>query len=158
MKYVTEGVCRLSVVSIAVLSLLVSPLGFIHAANAEADRASEDKAAIRATVADYIAGFCLNDAGRMERSLHPHFLKHTLSGSKGELAIVDKTGIEMVQEVRNKENVTPVSDRKEEITIFDIDGDVASAKLVATHWTNFMTLLKQNGEWKILSLVKRNQE
>ena len=151
MKYVTAAVRRLSVVPIAVLSLLVSPLGFIHAATAQPDRASDDKAAIRATVADYIEGYYLNDAARMERSLHPHFLKHTISGSKGELTIIDKTGMEMVQEVRNKEKVTPVSERKEEITIFAIDGDVASVKLVATHWTNYMTLLKQNGEWKILS-------
>jgi putative lumazine-binding protein len=64
----------------------------------------------------------------------------------------------MVQEVRNKEKVTPLSDRKKEIIIFVVDGDVASVKLAAAHWTNYMTLTKQNGEWKILSIVKRNQE
>jgi hypothetical protein len=94
----------------------------------------------------------------MERSLHPHFLKHTISGSNGQLNITDKTGPEMVLEVRNKEQLTPVSERKKEITIFDINGDAASAKLVATQWTNYMTLLKQNGAWKIISVVKRNQE
>jgi hypothetical protein len=121
-------------------------------------RASDDKAAIRAAVADYIEGYYLSDAVRMERSLHPHFLKHTISGSRAETSIVDKSGIDMVQEVRSKKEVTPVADRKEDITIFDIAGDVASAKLVASHWTNYMTLLKQDGQWKILSVVKRNQE
>jgi len=82
----------------------------------------------------------------MERSLHPHYLKHTINGSNGELKIADKIGMEMVQEVRNKEKVAPVSERKEEITILDIDGDVAFVKLVATHWTDYMTLSKQNGE------------
>jgi hypothetical protein len=128
------------------------------AAAAQPARAADDKAAIRATVLDYIKGYYLSDVARMERSLQPHFLKHTISGSNGGLKIIDKTGMEMVQEVRNKEKVTPASERKEEITIFDIDGDVASVKLVATHWTNYMTLSKQNGEWKILSVVKRNQE
>ena len=131
--------------------LLLAPLAYPA-------RASDDKAAIRATIADYIEGYYLSDVARMERSLHPHFLKHTISKSSGELNIADKSGMEMVQEVRNKKEPTPVSDRKEEITIFDIAGDVASAKLVATHWTNYMTLLKQDGEWKILSVVKRNQE
>ena len=125
---------------------------------AQPARATDDKAAIRATIADYIEGYYLGDAARMERSLHPHYLKHTISGSSGELNIVDKSGMEMLQEVRNKKEVTPVSERKENITIFDIAGDVASAKLVATHWTNYMTLLRQDGEWKILSVVKRNQE
>jgi len=128
------------------------------AAAAQPARATDDKTAIRATIADYIEGYYLSDAARMQRSLHPHFLKHTISGSRGELNIADKIGMEMVQEVRNKKEVTPVSDRKEDITIFDIAGDVASAKLVAAHWTNYMTLLKQDGEWKILSVVKRNQE
>ena len=128
------------------------------AAAAQPVPATDDKAAIRATIADYIEGYYLSDAARMERSLHPHFLKHTISGSNGEMNIADKSGMEMVQEVRNKKEVTPLADRKEDITIFDIAGDVASARLVASHWTNYMTLLKQNGEWKILSVVKRNQE
>ncbi len=136
----------------------ILPILLLTTAFAQPGRASDDKAAIRATIANYIEGYYLSDAARMERSLHPHYLKHTISGSHGELSIADKSGMEMVQEVRNKKEVTPVSDRKEEITIFDVAGDVASAKLVATHWTNYMMLLKQDGEWKILSVVKRNQE
>jgi len=140
------------------LILLILSLNCIGAAGgAKPDAAPDDKAAIRATITDYIEGYYLSDPVRMERSLHPHYLKHTISGSSGEQNIVDKSGIEMVQEVRNKKEVTPVSERRKEITIFTIDGDVASAKLIASQWTNYMTLLKQNGEWKILSVVKRNQ-
>ncbi len=136
-----------------ILSILL--IDFSTAA-AQPDRAADDKAAIRATVADYIEGYYLSDAARMERSLHPHFLKHTISGLGGGLTIVDKTGMEMIEEVRHKKEVTPVSQRKEEITVCDITSDVASAKLVATQWTNYITLLKQDGEWKILAVVKRN--
>ncbi len=70
-------------------------------------------------------------AAQLHQSRHGT-TKHTIKGSNGELKITDKTGMEMVKEVRNKEKVTPVSERKEEITILDIDGDVASVKLVAT--------------------------
>ena len=77
--------------------------------------------------------------------------------ANGDLTIIDKSGLEMVQEVRNKKEVTPASKRKKEISIFAVEGDIASVKLVATAWTNYITLLKQNGEWKILSVVKRNQ-
>ena len=59
----------------------------------------------------------------------PHYLKHTISGSNGDLTIIDKSGLEMVQEVRNKKEVTPASKRKKEISIFAIEGDVASVKL-----------------------------
>src|SRR5438034_8962411 len=113
MKYVAAGVRRLTVVPIAVLSLLVLPLNFINAATAQPDRASDDKAAIRATIIDYVEGYDLNDAARMERSLHPHYLKHTINGSNGELKIADKPGIEMVQDVRNREDVAAASEGKE---------------------------------------------
>ena len=127
------------------------------AATTQPGRASDDRAAIRAAVTDYIEGYYLSDPVRMERSLHPQYLKHTISGSGGQLTVIKKIGMEMVREVRNKKEVTPASQRKKEISIFAIDGDVASVKLVATAWTNYITLLKQNGEWMILSVVKRNQ-
>ena len=127
------------------------------AATTQPGRASDDRAAIRAAVTDYIEGYYLSDLVRMERSLHPQYLKHTISGSGGQLTVIKKIGMEMVREVRNKKEVTPASQRKKEISIFAIDGDVASVKLVATAWTNYITLLKQNGEWMILSVVKGNQ-
>jgi len=141
----------------ATFVLVIVTLSFVSAITAQPNHASDDEAAIRATVTDYIDGYYLSDAARMERSLHPRYLKHTISGSNGDLTIIDKSGLEMVQEVRNKKEVTPASKRKKEISIFAIEGDVASVKLVATAWTNYITLLKQNGEWKILSVVKRNQ-
>jgi hypothetical protein len=38
----------------------------------------------------------------MERSLHPTYLKHTVSGSGGNVRVVEKRGVDMVQEARNK--------------------------------------------------------
>ena len=130
---------------------------FAHLLTARPNHAAADEAAIRATVTDYIEGYYLSDPVRMERSLHPRYLKHTISGSDGQLNIIEKRGTDMVREARDKKEVTPASQRKKEISIFAVDGDVASVKLVATAWTNYITLLKQNGEWKILSVVKRNQ-
>jgi hypothetical protein len=37
----------------------------------------------------------------------------------------------------------------------DISGDIASAKLVAAHGVDYMTLSKVDGHWKILSVVQR---
>jgi len=138
---------------IAASAILISLFGV-----APLTHASDDKTAIRATVLDYIEGYYLSDPVRMERSLHPAYLKHTVSGSGGDVKVVEKRGVDMVQEARNKKEVTPEAERKEDITILDVSGDVASVKLVATTWTNYMMLLRQNGAWKILSVVKRNHE
>ncbi len=105
-----------------------------------------DEAAVRATVADYIEGYYTGDAGRMEKSLHPHYLKHTISGSDGQLRMTERTGLQMVQDVRTHGSYDlPMSEKKEQITVLDIAGDVASAKLVTTHWVDYITLSK----WKV---------
>jgi hypothetical protein len=113
-----------------------------------------DEVAVRATVTDYIEGYYTGDAARMEKSLHPHYLKHTISGSDGQLKMTEKTGLQMVQDVRSNgpENS---SEKKIQITVLDIAGDIASAKLVTAHWVDYIALSKWNGEWKIVSVVLR---
>lgn len=118
-----------------------------------------DEAAIRATVTNYIEGYYTGDADRMERSLHPHYLKHTISGSGGQLRMTEWTGLQMVQEVRsNGPAKLPATERKEQITVLDIAGDVASAKLETAHWVDYLTLYKWHGEWKIVSVVLREND
>jgi hypothetical protein len=144
--------------SFGVMRSAISAILILVLGNGALARASDDNRAIRTTVLDYIEGYYLGDPARMERSVHPAYLKHTISGSGGDIKVVEKRGMDMVQEARNKKEVTPETQRKEDITVLDVSGDVASVKLVATAWTNYLTLLKQNGAWKILSVVKRNQE
>jgi hypothetical protein len=116
-----------------------------------------DETAIRATVTDYIEGYYAGDASRMEKSLHPHYLKHTISGSEGQLKMTEKSGLQMVQDVRANGPIS-LSDKKEQITVLDITGDVASAKLVTAHWVDYITLSRWNGDWKIVSVVLREND
>jgi hypothetical protein len=134
------------------LTLLLLNLG----AAAQQQKTS-DKAAVRATITDYIEGYYTGDATRMEKSLHPHYLKHTISGFDGRLRMTEKTGLQMVQDVRSAEP-TNLPNKKEQITVLDIAGDVASAKLVTAHWVDYITLSKWNGDWKIVSVVLREND
>ena len=120
---------------------------------------TSDELAIRAVVTDYIEGYYTGDASRMEKSLHPHYLKHTISDSQGKVRMTETTGLQILQDVRTAgpANV-PASERKEEITVLDLAGDIASAKLVTSHWTDYLTLSKWNGEWKIVSVVLRETD
>jgi hypothetical protein len=139
------------------LSLLTALLLNLSAAT-ESQKIS-DTSAIRATVTDYIEGYYTGDAARMEKSLHPHYLKHTISGSAGETRMTEKTGLQMVQDVRSNGPVqVPASDQREQISVLDIAGDVASAKLITPHWIDYITLSKWNGEWKIVSVVLREND
>ena len=129
----------------------------LNIASATQPSKASDEVAVRATVADYIEAYYTGDAVRMEKSLHPHYLKHTISGSDGKLKMTEKTGLQMVQDVRSTGPERSL-ETKEQITVLDIVGDIASAKLVTAHWVDYITLTKWNGEWKIVSVVLREND
>ena len=137
------------------LSLLV--INFAATAR-EVDNSRDESAAVRATVTNYIESYYAGDAARMEKSLHPHYLKHVISTSDGNLRMTEKTGLQMVQDVRSQNIELPKSEQTEQITVLDVSKGMASAKLVTSHWVDYMTLAKWNGEWKIVSVVLKEND
>jgi Putative lumazine-binding len=117
-------------------------------------KTSADADSVRAVVTDYIESYYTADAARLERSLHPHYLKHTISGSGADQRMTEKTGLQMLQDVRNGQPI-PQAHRGQQITVLDVNGDIASAKLVTPGWSDYLTLSKWNGKWKIVSVVLR---
>jgi hypothetical protein len=121
--------------------------------HAQTNQASDDASAVRATVTDYIEAYYTGEAKRMERALHPHYLKHMIHG---DIPVRERTGLQMVQDVRaNYAANLPPADRTEQVTVLDVAGTIASAKLVTPGWVDYMTLSKSDGQWKILSVVQR---
>ena len=122
-----------------------------HAQNKQPS--GDESAAVRATVTNYIEAYYTADARRMEQTLHPHYLKHMIHG---EIPVRQRTGAQMVQDVRSNNAASiPQAERTEQVTVLDISGTIASAKLVTPGWVDYMTLSKSGGEWKILSVVQR---
>jgi hypothetical protein len=79
--------------------------------------------------------------------------------SDGSLKMTEKTGLQMVQDVRTHgPSDLPKSEQTEQITVLDVSEDMAAAKLVTSHWVDYMTLAKWNGEWKIVSVVLKDND
>jgi hypothetical protein len=136
--------------TLSVFALCLLPFAFASTP----EKSTTETDAVRATVTDYIQGYYTADPARMERSLHPHYLKHTISGTEGDLRMTEKTGLQMVEDIRSGQPV-PTSERQAKISVLDINGDIASAKLITPHWVDYLTLSKWNGQWKIVSVVLR---
>jgi hypothetical protein len=118
-----------------------------------ADNSADDSAAIRSTVTNYIEGYYTGDAARMEKTLHPHYLKHIIHG---DISMRERTGPQMMKEVRaTGVPDMPAPHKTEQVSVLDVSGAIASAKLVTPEWTDYITLNKVNGQWKILSVVQR---
>jgi hypothetical protein len=114
---------------------------------------SNDVFAVRATVTNYIQGYFTGDAQRMQQTLHPHYLKHVIHG---DIPMREMTGADMMKNVRRDGPPNmPAADKTEQVTVLDIVGEIASAKLVTPGWTDYITLSKVNGDWKILSVVQQ---
>jgi hypothetical protein len=137
--------------------LLLLVINFAATAR-EVNNSRDESAAVRATVTNYIESYYSGDAARMEKSLHPHYLKHVISTSDGNLRMTEKTGLQMVQDVRSQNTDLPKSEQTEQITVLDVSKGMASAKLVTSHWIDYMTLAKWNGEWKIVSVVLKEND
>jgi Putative lumazine-binding len=124
-------------------------------ANAQ-EKAANDVSAVRATVTNYIEAYYTGDAHRMEQTLHPHYLKHMIHG---DIRMREWNGAQMVESVRaNNAASLPPAERTEEVSVLDVAGNIASAKLVTPGWMDYLTLLKVDGEWKILSVVQRIED
>jgi hypothetical protein len=114
---------------------------------------STDSSAIQTTVKNYIEGYYTGDAARMEKTMDPQYHKHLLHGT---IPIREMTALQLLHKVRSEGRPTdiPETDRTEQVQVLDVSGAIASAKLITPHWTDYITLSKFTGEWKILSVVQ----
>jgi len=121
--------------------------------NAQQKASGDDASAVRVTVTNYIEAYYTGDAARMKQTLHPHYLKHKIHG---DIPMREQTGPQLIEAVRNGGGTHMTqAQRTEKVTVLDVTGNIASAKLVTPGWVDYMTLSKSNGEWRILSVVQR---
>ena len=134
-------------------ALALSLILLVNLSAAAPTKSADDSSAVRDTVTNYIEAYYTGDARRMQQTLHPHYLKHMIHG---DIPMREKTGAEMVKEVRAHGPAdVPAIQKTEQVSVLDIAGNIASAKLVTPGWTDYMTLSKVDGQWKILSVVQR---
>lgn len=119
---------------------------------------SADSAAIRATAHDYIDGWYEGDAARMERALHPHLAKRLVyQDLQGHSRLADITAMDLVQSTRAGVGKIPTAERRDSVTIYDVFGNAAVAKIDATAWVDYLQLIRWNGRWVIVNVVWENR-
>jgi hypothetical protein len=135
------------------LAAMVVPMVGIALAATEARRAaSAEEAGVRVALNAYLQGHITGQADAFRRAFHPEArMLYAKDGQFVETEIADfiarAPGKPAVDEDR----------RTRTIDYIDIVGDAAIAKLTLTYpdvtFTDYMTLLKIGGEWRIVSKV-----
>jgi hypothetical protein len=118
---------------------------------------TDDTAAIRQTALDYIEGYYEGDTARMERSLHPTLAKriaYSDAGADGRSQLAEMSAMALTQFTRDKAGrPTPRAEQQNDITVFEVLGNAASARIVASTWIDFLHLSKFNGRWVIVNVL-----
>ncbi|GLR19585.1 nuclear transport factor 2 family protein [Portibacter lacus] len=120
-------------------------------------QSQQDTLDIKQVAIDYIESQHNVKPDQFERAAHPRMVKRTFWTNK-------KTGKEYLRETftdamillaetynvdKDKFPVPP----KKEVIILDIFDKVASVKLIADDWIDYMHIVKINGKWQIVNVL-----
>ena len=126
----------------------------VIAAGAWALAPSEDEVAVRAALQHYIQGHATGDSSHMRLAFHPQARLFWSSAD----TLATRTSEEYIARMPGK----PAADegtgvRKRTIEVVDVTGNAATGKIVLdypeVHIVDYMSLLKTNGEWKIINKI-----
>jgi hypothetical protein len=131
-------------------------VGFAQAAALPPVPTPADSAGIRAAALDYIEGWYVGDAARMERSLHPELAKRivNVNPQNGRNTLGQQGALTLINGTRNGGGKdTPPAQQMKDVRILDIYRNVASARVDASTWIDYLQLAKWNGRWVIVNVL-----
>ena len=139
------------------LALAVSMLALSTLAAPLAAQTPADREAVRLAVLDYVEGFYEGDSARLERSVWPQVRKYgyarEASGAYRGMAMAFPEGfLGYAGRVRAGRVQTPANAPKD-VTIFEVQDQTASAKLVAWWGIDYLLLARENGRWMITHVL-----
>jgi hypothetical protein len=142
----TLTILRMGLVGLTAVGLAAAELSAQTAA---------DSAGIRQAALDYIQGYYTANAERMERALHPELAKRIVNvDERGRYRLGQMSAMTLVQATRDGGGRdTPEADRHDDVTIFDIYQNAASAKVYASGWIDYLHLAKWRGRWVIVNVL-----
>ena len=118
-------------------------------------QSKSDADLIKQTALDYIEGWYEGDAARMERALHPDLAKRIVrTDQRGRSGLGQMSAMGLVQGTRDGGGKdTPKEKQQKDVTVLDIFGNAASAKIIASSWIDYLHLAKWNGRWVIVNVL-----
>jgi hypothetical protein len=124
----------------------------------DADEGSaEDRAAVRKAVSDYIQGYYRADADRCVSGVHTQLDKRIVHRTRAGDEILREMNREMLRHVASTHvpgtDAPSPDDARAEIEIHQIWGTIASVRLTAESFYDYMHLVRIDGEWRIVNVL-----
>ena len=114
-----------------------------------------DVAAIYRAASDYYGGWYDADVERIGRSLHPDLAKRALRWNERGKPFLHHLSKERMLEITKEGGGSDIPKTKQhyEISILDRYEEIASVKVVAYEYIDYLHLVKQDGEWLIVNAL-----
>jgi len=114
-----------------------------------------DDAAIYQAASDYYGGWYDADAERIGRSLHPELAKRALRRYESGNSFIHNLSKERMLEITKEGGGSEIPKTKQhyKITILDRYEEIASVKVIAYEYIDYLHLVKQDGEWLIVNAL-----
>ena len=109
---------------------------------------SSDVVAVVAAARDYFEGWFDADETRMDRALHPDLVKRRAGE---ELGITTKE--RMLELTRQGEGREDAADRRLDVEVTGLYGDIASATVRSAVYHEYLQLVRTRGGWKIANAL-----
>lgn len=127
-----------------------------HMADKKPRNSSEDMETIRQKVLSYIDAWYLGEPERGEKSLHPELVKRIVRSNPetGQDNLEMMSASFLAERWRSGDGKNTPGDRRlKDITVLDIQNNIASVKLETATWVDYMHLARFNGEWVIVNIL-----
>ncbi len=116
---------------------------------------NKDSSAVISTTEKYIQAFYQTKPDWLEEVLHPELIKRTTKSFGSSKKFITTSGkSEMVELAKIFNSKGKFSDKsRTKIELLDLFKDMATVKLTAEKWIDYLHLIKINGQWKIVNVV-----
>lgn len=114
-----------------------------------------DSVAIERTALDYIQGYYSGSPERMERALHPELAKRIVRTGEDGRSSLDQMDAATLVDITRRMAARPVPEEQwvDDVKILDVFENVASVRIDAAQWIDYLHLARWDGEWKIVNVL-----
>lgn len=115
-----------------------------------------DAAAVRETALDYIEAWYEGNAERMTRALHPLLQKRIVERNPAtdRDRVREMSATLLIGYTREGGGTqTPPEQQQKDVIVLDVDGNIASAKVVFREWVDYLHLARFDGRWVIMNVL-----
>lgn len=134
----------------ATMALLAVSVPASASGQSHADRAGVERAAL-----DYLEGFYEGDTAKIRRGVHPDVLKFGFAMRDGAYQRIPMSFDGMLDFANNvrESGDFPPEDAPKEVELLDVLDQTAVAKVYAWWGSDYLSMAKYDGEWKIVQVL-----